>query len=108
MISLAYHTFEKSGLLKQDSGIITVPMPFLKSQPSTSRIGSLYNAQMATLRAFEVYDYLSSSLTPTDIRSFSPFDDSLPALLSYADEADIEDVDSDKVEEVIGIHVWSR
>lgn len=108
MISLTYHTFEKSGLLNQDSGITTVPIQFLKSHPSTSPMGSLYNAQVATLHAFEVYDYLSSSVTPSDIRSFSPFDDSLPALVSCVDDTDIEDVGTDQVGEVVSMHVWSR
>lgn len=112
MISPTYHVFEKSlqpCFLNQNSGVITVPIQFLKSQPSTSPLGSLYYAQLAALRAIEVYDYLSSSLTPSDIRSFSPVCDSPPALLDYVDDNDIEDIETEEVEELVStIRVWSR
>lgn len=117
--------------LHQDSGIVVVPIQSLKSHPSTSRLGSLYYAQLAALHAIDAYEYLNSPLSPSPFVDYSSllevnthalevydftslslspyhFDDPPPPLLpcyNGSDDSDDSDID---VHEELPIRVWSR
>lgn len=98
--------------LDQHLSVVVVPIQSLKSQSSTSYLGSQYFAQVATLDAIDAHEYLNSPPKVDDFISFSstPYylDDSPPPLLPCYDGSDDSDDSDIHVQEELPIRVWSR